>query len=177
MVKEGRMRQASRKDVLEVKAAAEKEGLVTWMLNDQSSKFFRCSCSCCGCCCDALRQISEFNAPGFIAPPHFLPVVDTALCDCCGKCAKACTMKAMEVSGEGEAKSHVHIRERCVGCGVCLVACPKNAITLREVPGYKEPPSGYAAYLAKYGRNFIANSLQAWSSRRSDTRKGASSSG
>ncbi|RJP33446.1 MAG: 4Fe-4S dicluster domain-containing protein [Actinobacteria bacterium] len=166
LVKEGRMRQASRKDVLEVKAAAEREGLVTWMLNDRSAKFFRCSCSCCGCCCDALRQISEFNAPGFIAPPHFLPVIDLAACDLCGKCAKACTMKAMEVAGEGDAKSHVHKVERCIGCGVCVVTCPKGALSMRENKGYEEPPSGYAAYLAKYGRNFVANSFRVWAERR-----------
>ena len=166
LVEEGRMRQASKKDVLEVKAAAEKEGLVTWMLNDKSAKFFRCSCSCCGCCCDALRQISEFNAPGFIAPPHFLPVIDTGSCDYCGKCAKVCTMGAMEVAGEGEDKRHVHKTERCVGCGLCVVSCPKDALSMREAPGYEETPSGYASYLAKYGRNFIANSYKAWSSRR-----------
>ena len=160
LVKEGRMRQASRKDVLEVKAAAEKEGLVTWVMNDESTKFFRCACSCCGCCCNALRQISQFNAPGFIAPPHFLPVIDLAACDYCGKCAMACTMQAMEVSKEGEAKRHIHKLERCIGCGVCVVTCPEKALSMREVPGYEKPPSGYAAYVAKYGRNFVANGFR-----------------
>lgn len=166
LVREGRAQQASRKDVLEIKAAAEKEGLITWMLNDESAKFFRCSCSCCGCCCDALRLISEFNAPGFIAPPHFMPVIDYTACDLCGKCAKACTMKAMEISGDGEDRVHIYKGERCIGCGVCVVACPKGALSMKEVPGYDKPPSGYAAYLAKYGRSFIANSLRVWAERR-----------
>jgi electron transport complex protein RnfB len=166
LVEEGRMRQASKKDVLEVKRVAEKEGLLTWMLNDNSARLFRCSCSCCGCCCDALRGISEFNAPGFIAPPHFLPDLDAEACDCCGKCAKVCTMKAMEIVGEGEAKRHVHKTERCVGCGLCVVSCPKDALSMREVPDYEETPSSYASYLAKYGRNLVANSFKVWSSRR-----------
>ncbi len=160
LVRQGRARKVSRLEILEIKRAAEKEGLVTWMMNGESTKFFRCSCSCCGCCCDGLRQISEFSAPGMIAPPHFLPAVDLSACNYCGKCARACTMKAMEVSNEDGAVSHVHKRERCIGCGVCVVACPEKAMGMREVPGYEEPPSGYAAYLVKYGRNLVANSLR-----------------
>jgi len=166
LVKEGRMRQASKRDVLEVKAAAEKEGLVTWMMNDESVKFFRCSCSCCGCCCGALRQISEFNAPGFIAPPHFMPRVELQACKYCGKCAEACPMKAMAVSGEGEAKQHIHRQERCIGCGLCVVACPNGALAMREVPDYREPPASFPAYLAKYGRNYVINGFKVWSERR-----------
>ncbi len=166
LINEGRMRRADKQEVLEIKAAAEKEGLVTWMMNDESTRLFRCSCSCCGCCCGVLRQISEFNAPGMIAPPHFLPRIDSRLCKNCGKCAKACHMKAMVVVEEGEKKQHIHQKERCIGCGVCVVACPQGALTMVEVPGYKEPPANMVTYLAKYGHNFALSGLKAWSSRR-----------
>jgi ferredoxin len=166
LIDEGRMRRASREEVLEIKAAAEKEGLVTWMLNDESSRLFKCSCSCCGCCCGALRQIAEFSAPGMIAPPHFMPRLDPRLCNNCGKCAKACHMRAVEVSGEGEAKRYVHHAERCIGCGVCVVSCPQGALSMVEVPGYREPPSNILAYLARHGHNYMLSGLQAWSARR-----------
>ncbi|WP_287152697.1 4Fe-4S dicluster domain-containing protein [Candidatus Solincola tengchongensis] len=166
LVREGRMRRVDREEALAIKREAEKAGLVTWMMNDRSSKYFKCSCSCCGCCCDALRQISEFNAPGFIAPPHFLPHLDLALCDYCGKCAKVCTMGAMVVVREGEKKSHLHRKERCIGCGLCVVACPRGALSLREVPGYRPPPANFLAYVARYGGNYIINGLSEWVSRR-----------
>jgi Pyruvate/2-oxoacid:ferredoxin oxidoreductase delta subunit len=166
LVKEGRMRQASRKDVLETKAAAEKEGLVTWMMADDGTKLFRSSCSCCGDCCGALRQVTQFNSPGFVAPPHFMPGIDLDACTYCGKCAKVCPMGAMEVSGEGAKKVHTHKPERCIGCGLCAVACDKVALALREVPGYREPPRSFLSYVLKDGRNYAINSFKVWRERR-----------
>lgn len=165
LVREGRMRRVDREEALGIKREAEKAGLVTWMLNDRSSKFFRCSCSCCGCCCGALRQISEFNAPGFVAPPHYLPHLDLARCDYCGKCAKVCTMGAMVVKRDDEERKHLHIKERCIGCGLCVVACPREALSLKEVPEYQPPPASFLGYLARYGRNFVINGVQTWLSR------------
>jgi Pyruvate/2-oxoacid:ferredoxin oxidoreductase delta subunit len=165
-VDEGRMRRIDKREALEIKMAAEKEGLITWMLNDRSSKSFRCSCSCCGCCCDALRQITEFNAPGFIAPPHFMPHIDSAACNACGKCARVCTLKAVIVTGEAEEKRVEQRLERCIGCGLCAVACPEKAVTMREVPDYREPAANVPAYLARYWRSFAMNGYKVWSSRR-----------
>ncbi len=166
LASEGRARRVDRQEAVEIKKAAEKEGLITWMLNDRSSKSFRCSCSCCGCCCDALRQITEFNVPGFIAPPHYLPHIDREACNACGKCAKVCTLGAVEVTGEGDGKRVEQKTERCIGCGLCAVACPENAVTMREVPGYVEPPAHVPAYLARYGHNYLFNTYKVWSSRR-----------
>lgn len=165
LVKEGRMRQASRRDVLEVKAAAEKEGLVTWMMADDGTKSFRCSCSCCGCCCGALRQVTQFNSPGFVAPPHFMPRIDLAACAFCGKCARVCPLEAMEVCGEGEGKIRIHRAERCIGCGLCVVACDKGALTMREVPDFREPPGSFLSYILRNGRNYVANSFKVWRER------------
>jgi len=166
LVSEGRVRRVDREEALAIKREAEKAGLVTWMMNDGSARFFRFSCSCCGCCCDALRQISEFNAPGFIAPPHYLPRLDITLCDFCGKCAKVCTMGAMVVEREGEKKNHLHRKERCIGCGLCVVACPRGALSLREVPDYQPPPASLLAWVTRFGRNFLANGFNVWLSRR-----------
>jgi electron transport complex protein RnfB len=166
MVRRGQMKQASREDVLEIKRGAEKEGLVSWMMNEESGKFTNSSCSCCGCCCGALRSISEFNTPGFIAPPHFMPGIDHQACNSCVKCVKVCPMGALHMLEEGETKRLLHKPERCIGCGLCVVACSEEALTLKEVEGYKEPPSGWPAYLAKYARNHLVNSWKVWSTRR-----------
>jgi electron transport complex protein RnfB len=166
VVNEGRMRRVDKREAVEIKKEAEKEGLITWMLNDRSSRSFRCSCSCCGCCCDALRQITEFNAPGFIAPPHYLPHIDLQACNACGKCAKACTLKAVVSSGKGDDRRIEQVLERCIGCGLCAVACPEKAVTMREVPGYREPAANVPAYLARYWYNYAVNGYKVWSSRR-----------
>lgn len=166
LVSEGRMRRVGRRDALEIKREAEKEGLITWMLNDRSSKSFRCSCSCCGCCCDALRQVTEFNAPGFIAPPHYLPHIDGGACNACGKCARVCTLKAVEITGEGESRKVEQRTERCIGCGLCAVACPEGAVSMREAPGFRKPPANVPAYLARYWSSYALNGFRVWSSRR-----------
>jgi len=166
LVREGRMKQASKEDVLEVKAAAEKEGLVTWMMADDSTKLFRSSCSCCGCCCGALRQVTQFNSTGFVAPPHFMPSIDRSACVYCGKCAEVCPMGAIEVSGEGQSKTIIHRPERCIGCGLCAVACDKDALALEEVPGYREPPANFLSYILRDGRNYAINGFKVWRERR-----------
>jgi Pyruvate/2-oxoacid:ferredoxin oxidoreductase delta subunit len=120
------------------------------------------SCSCCGCCCGALRTISEFNMPGMIAPPHFVPKLDLTKCTYCGRCAQACPMGAMVVDTRG--KSHRHLTERCIGCGLCAVACDRQgAIRMEPVPGYRRPPGNLLGTLLQVGPNYLRN---AWSARR-----------
>jgi ferredoxin len=165
MVRRGQMKQASKKDVLEVKRSAEKEGLVTWMMNEESGKFVNCSCSCCGCCCGALRTISEFNTPGMIAPPHFIPGIDHQVCNSCSKCVSVCPMGALTLFEDGNEKRLVHKPERCIGCGLCVVACPEQALSLEEVEDYRKPPSGWPTYLARYSHNYLINGLKVWLSR------------
>lgn len=135
--KQGRARLVEKKELLEIKAEAEASGLVTWamiMEREGSST----SCSCCGCCCGMLRSISEFNMPGRIAPPHFLPKCDQDKCSYCGKCALACPMGAITVDTKG--KTRVFATERCIGCGLCVVKCEKEkALSLEAVPDYKPP--------------------------------------
>ena len=169
LVEQGRMRPVGKSEVLEIKRAAEKEGLVTWIMNEESGKFTNCSCSCCGCCCGAMRTVTQFNTPGFIAPPHFMPRIDRQTCTSCGKCSKVCPMGALNVFALGgkEGEKHLlHKSERCIGCGLCVVACPEKALTLKAVDDYQEPPRGWPSYLAKYARNLLVNNLKVRSQRR-----------
>ena len=124
-IAEGVLRQVSKKEALEIKREAESHGMVNWMMNVRSTRG-QCSCSCCGCCCHAMRGVNEFNAPGFIAPPHFLPRLDASKCTYCGKCAQGCPMGAIVVDTQREdaaASRRALHRLRTVRLGVRPAAC------------------------------------------------------
>ncbi|MFH1150088.1 MAG: 4Fe-4S binding protein [Actinomycetota bacterium] len=88
-------------------------------------------CFCCNCCC-------TFRTDMRGGPVHYrdriirLPglamrsVGDCALCE---KCARACFLGAVRVTGEGPV-----FEEFCKGCGRCADACPRNNIRIRLDP-------------------------------------------
>jgi electron transport complex protein RnfB len=162
LIRNGKMRQAEKREVLEIKAEAQAAGLVSFIMEMELGKSTSgASCSCCGCCCGALRTISEFNVPGMIAPPHFMPKVDLTHCTYCGKCAKSCPMGAMVVDTKG--KSHQHLSERCIGCGLCAVACDRqHAIQMEATPKYREPPRGLLSTLLRIAPNYLHSAWSVW---------------
>ena len=136
-IEKGQLTQVSRKDMLEIKREAETLGMANWLMNVASTKG-QASCSCCGCCCHAMRMVNEFSAPAVFAPPHFLPEFDSAKCVSCGKCAKQCPMGAITI--DTQAKTLEHETIRCIGCGLCAVACDaKKAISMKPVPSCQMP--------------------------------------
>jgi MinD superfamily P-loop ATPase len=92
-------------------------------------------------------MINEFNAPGFIAPPHFLPRLNGSRCIHCGKCAKNCPMGAIIV--DTQQKKYTHLTERCIGCGLCAVACDgRFALAMEPVPDYRLPYRSWFSLIA-----------------------------
>jgi formate hydrogenlyase subunit 6/NADH:ubiquinone oxidoreductase subunit I len=146
-----------RKDVLEMKAAAEAEGMVNWLFNVASTETQHC-CSCCGCCCKGMRLVNEFNAPGIMAPPHFRPRFDFARCVYCDKCARRCPMGTLTV--DTKAKKLSYKVERCIGCGQCVLACgPIRAVSMEPVPEHQMP---YRSFFSMLLRETPAKLWTAW---------------
>jgi electron transport complex protein RnfB len=164
-IRDGWLKQVTKAELLAIKLEAESQGMVNWMMNVMNAKS-QSSCSCCGCCCHNFRTISEFNAPSSIAPPHFLPKADFTKCTFCGKCALSCPMAAITINTKE--KAYIHREERCIGCGLCLVACNKsNAIAMEPVPDYKLPYKSWFALISRAVPRMVGNS---WRVRRN--RKG-----
>lgn len=164
-IEEGMLRRVTKKQALEIKREAESHGLVNWMMNVESPRG-QSSCSCCGCCCHALRGVNEFNAPGFIAPPHFLPRLEKEKCVSCGRCATNCPMGAIVV--DTEKKTFRHLVERCIGCGLCVLACDRQrALRMEPVPEHRLPYRSWFSLIAHTTPTTLLTSWKVWRKRRS----------
>jgi len=128
----------SKQEALEVLKSAAEEGLV-------HNAFYNVKegqgsiCNCCSCCCAVLRGVKDFGAPHLMASSDFVAVIDHGECVECGVCAdERCPMEAIEKEDSG----YVVQPERCIGCGVCTVTCPTEAIALVRRPESEqdEPP-------------------------------------
>ncbi len=167
MVKRGMQRRVEKKEILEIKARAAEEGLVSWFMNvdEKSGRFGNFSCSCCGCCCTVFRFITEYNMPGIIAPPHFIPAFDSGKCSHCGKCALKCPLGAITVDTRG--KTLTLNTKRCIGCGQCVLACDtQQAIEMMPAPAYRKTPTSYPLLGAsmfpgavKFGWHYLKNQV------------------
>jgi len=131
-------RTITREEALDVLENAEKEGLVHCTYNFERDQMF--VCNCCSCCCGFLRLLTEYEAPNGLVRSNWEAVIDEDLCEECGVCAnERCPVEAVAETDDG---SYRVIGERCIGCGVCVVSCPTEAMQLvpRPEPEHTTPP-------------------------------------
>jgi Pyruvate/2-oxoacid:ferredoxin oxidoreductase delta subunit len=119
----------TKEEALGVLDLAEREGLVHCTYNFQKDPFF--VCNCCSCCCGFLRALTEHQAPFMLARANYVSVIDADTCSECGDCANGrCPTGAISAGDE----SYTVEDGRCIGCGVCAVACSYDAIRLVPRP-------------------------------------------
>ncbi len=162
VISRGMMREISRDEAIAIKKNAEEEGLVNFMMNSvMASKIGNVSCSCCGCCCHALRAIKDFNAPGIMTKPRFMPVYDAEKCKPCKKCINICPMDAWTWVDE----TLVFNKARCIGCGLCVTVCKTGALSLEEVEKAPHNVDSKWGFIQEALPDYIATSLRVWAKR------------
>jgi Fe-S-cluster-containing hydrogenase component 2 len=128
----------------------EEAGLVHLTSNVQFGQFY--ICNCCECCCGVLRSINERGIPASQAVnAHYYAVIDSEKCTACGTCAdERCQVHAIE---SGEDASRI-IREKCIGCGLCVTTCPGEAIRLvhKDAKDVASPPATENDWYDERGR-------------------------
>ncbi len=159
IVERGLMRRVDRQEYIAIKRHAEETGCVSWMENKIGAKpLINSSCSCCGCCCHNLRTVTQFNAPGIISKPHFLPALNPDKCKLCQKCIQACPMGTWTLLD----KSLEFAKPRCIGCGLCVVACKFGALTLEPAPDMTPHQMSWLEASLSIIPRYLTNAFQIW---------------
>lgn len=122
------IRALTRKEALGTLQVAAEAGLVHSVSNDQRGSSY--ICNCCTCSCGILRGISELGIANAVAHSAFVNTVAEELCIACEDCLEYCQFEALSMD-----LMTVQVEQlRCVGCGVCVQACPENALILVRRP-------------------------------------------
>lgn len=130
-------RRVERAEALDIMTGARESGLVQVADNVMNKPTYLCNC--CGCCCEQLHAINEWDLQA-VNPSGFLAQPTPDKCSGCARCARACPITAITM----QAHRSDHKRknelvpavdaERCIGCGVCAGACNKDSMKMVRRP-------------------------------------------
>jgi ferredoxin len=133
LIRHGHARRVDRVEALDLLQQAQDRDLVQFGENVREHPAF--ICNCCGCCCEAMIAARRFAILNPVHTTNFLPAVDLAECNGCGKCTAVCPVEAMTLVSANDPKKPKLKRAKldedlCLGCGVCVRACPEEGIRL-----------------------------------------------
>jgi Pyruvate/2-oxoacid:ferredoxin oxidoreductase delta subunit len=148
----GRMKVITVDKAIALLEAAEKGGLVHTSFN--YSSLAGVMCSCCNDCCSSIEPaLHDGKVHEIFSPSRYRPAVDLEKCIGCQSCFKICPFRAIEmekIPGSKNMKAGV-IEAECMGCGVCVLQCKKQALTFELVRPPEHIPSEPAGFRTGMG--------------------------
>ena len=123
----GTGRKLSVDEALEIVRQAEEDGLIHVVMNKQNVDNF--ICNCCPCCCQTMPVLIKHNIR-VVEPSRFEAEIDPDLCASCATCLDRCYFGAISLEENEPARVE---GAKCIGCGLCQVTCPSEAISMVEV--------------------------------------------
>ena len=120
----------SQEEALNILENAERSGLVLQPSNAQKVINI---CTCCGCCCQILKNLKKLPDPAHYVASNYFASIDADACTACGQCEDGrCPVDAIKVMEEAAVVDSA----RCIGCGLCATVCDPGAIAMvpREEP-------------------------------------------
>jgi Fe-S-cluster-containing hydrogenase component 2 len=153
----GVARRITKDEMLGFLDRADREGLVVEPQNTQDPIFV---CCCCGCCCGVLTAAKKLPRPVSAFATNYHAAVDAAACNACLVCEGRCQMEAIACE-DGTAAVNL---DRCIGCGLCVTACPTGALTLAMKPDARVPPKDMGRlygrmYRERFGALAVADAI------------------
>jgi ferredoxin len=137
LVRHGHAREVDVEEGMDLLQEAYENNLVQFGENVRRSVNF--ICNCCGCCCEAMIAARRFAILNPVHTTNFIPEIDEAKCNGCGKCVSVCPVEAMTlVSANNPDKPKIKMarlnEDLCLGCGVCVRNCKTEGISLKSRP-------------------------------------------
>ena len=137
LTRHGHAREVDVVECLDLLQVAYEHNLVQFGENVRNKVNF--ICNCCGCCCEAMIAARRFAILNPVHTTNFLPHINEANCNGCGKCVIACPVEAMTlISANDPNNPKMKVakvdEDLCLGCAVCVRTCSENSIVLKSRP-------------------------------------------
>ena len=140
-------REVDYEEAMSVLYECETHGLVHNVSNCEGK--IQTLCNCCECSCGVLKAWNR-GQQNTVAPSRFIVEISPEKCSLKKDCIEVCPVEALDVKDE----ELVIDEQLCLGCGLCVPACPENALNLTP---RRDPPKVFKDNDALY-RNIYAES-------------------